>query len=379
MIPFHGRRDRPSPRASFVSSDIYRAAGYGAQHPLGIPRIGTVIDICQAMGWLDDHAIVDSPRASIDELLNFHDAGYIEALRDAERSGKVSGQARQRYNLGGMENPVFAGVFERASMSVGGSIHAAKLSLDGRIAYHPAGGTHHGRPDRASGFCYFNDPVFAVLAYLEHGLNRVLYVDIDAHHGDGVQDAFAPDPRVFTISVHEEGRWPHTGLLEDRGAGQARNLPVPAGLNDSEFAVLMDEAVMPLAQKFAPQALVVTCGADALRGDPLSGLALSNGALWRAVMQLAALDLPAVVLGGGGYNPWTVARCWAGLWARISGQTIPANVPETVRRLLCALESDLVDEDDIEARWLETLTDLPNDGEVRGRIRQVAKAAVAGN
>jgi acetoin utilization protein AcuC len=216
-----------------------------------------------------------------------------------------------------------------------------------------------------------------VLTCLEHGLDRVLYVDIDAHHGDGVQDAFADDPRVFTISVHEERRWPHTGLLEDRGLGRARNLPVPAGLNDSEFIFLMNEAIMPLAQKFAPQAMVITCGADAVRGDPLSKLALSNGALWSAVMQLAALQLPTVVLGGGGYNPWTVARCWAGLWAQISGQNIPETLPEKVRSLLSRLESDLVDEDNIEESWIETLTDKPNEGQVRERIRHVAQAAVA--
>jgi acetoin utilization protein AcuC len=367
-------RDCPASGACFVSSEIYRARGYGAQHPLGIPRIGTVVDICQAMGWLNSHAIIDSPQASIEQLLKFHHADYIEALIAAEQANRVTPVVRERYNLGGMENPVFQGVFERASMSVGGSIHAATLSLENRIAYHPAGGTHHGRPDRASGFCYFNDPVFSVLTYLEHGLDRVLYVDIDAHHSDGVQDAFAADPRVFTISIHEEKRWPHTGFLEDRGEGRARNLPVPSGLNDSEFMFLMDEAIMPLALRFAPQAMVITCGADALRGDPLSKLALSNGALWSAVMQLVALQVPTVVLGGGGYNPWTVARCWAGLWAKISGQIIPEVLPETVRNLLSRLESALVDEDDIEECWIEALTDKPNEGQVREQIRLLAKA-----
>src|SRR5690606_37637711 len=124
-------------------------------------------------------------------------------------------------------NPLFPGLFERAATSVGGSILAARLALEGRIAYHPAGGTHHGRPDRASGFCYFNDPAFAILALLEAGLERVLYVDLDAHHGDGVQDAFAADERVHTVSIHEAGRWPGTGAASDTGDGRACNLPVP--------------------------------------------------------------------------------------------------------------------------------------------------------
>jgi len=372
-----GDNDNAASKPCFVSSEIYRATGYGSAHPLAIARIGTVVDICQAMGWLAGRAIIDSPRASMEQLLKFHHGDYIEALIAAQKANRVTPAARARYNLGGRENPVFQGVFERASTSVGGSIHAATLSLEGCVAYHPAGGTHHGRPGRASGFCYFNDPAFAVLTFLENDLDRVLYVDIDAHHGDGVQDAFAADPRVFTISVHEENRWPHTGHLEDRAMGRARNLPVPAGLNDCEFSVLMNEAIMPVARKFSPQAVVITCGADALRGDPLSGLMLSNGALWSAVGQLIALRVPTVVLGGGGYNPWTVARCWAGLWAHISGQTIPAALPGNVRNLLSGLECDLVDEDDVERHWIETLADEPNHGEVRERIRQVAQATLA--
>ncbi len=145
-----------------------------------------------------------------------------------------------------------------------------------------------GAPNRASGFCYFNDPVFAVLTFLAKGLERVLYVDLDAHHGDGVQDAFADDPRVLTVSIHEEKRWPHSGLVEDRAAGGARNLPVPRGFNDSELDFLMDNAVLPLAREFEPQALVITCGVDGLDGDPLSRLSLSNVGLWRAVEKLVA-------------------------------------------------------------------------------------------
>ena len=204
---------------------------------------------------------------------------------------------------------------------------AAELALEGHVVFHPSGGTHHGRPDRASGFCYFNDPVFALLTLLEHGLERLLYVDLDAHHGDGVQDAFADDPRVLTVSIHEEKRWPHSGLVDDRARGGARNLPVPAGFNDDELGFLMREAVLPLADAFAPQAVVVTCGADPLAGDPLSKLELSNVALWQAVESLVQLTQRSVVLGGGGYNPWTVVRCWSGLWGRLSGREIPAGLP----------------------------------------------------
>ena len=138
-----------------------------------------------------------------------------------------------------------------------------------------------------------------MLTFLAHGVERVLYVDLDAHHGDGVQDAFADDMRVLTVSIHEEKRWPHSGLVHDRAAGGARNLPVPRGFNDSELDFLMEHAVQPLARAFEPQALVVTCGVDGLAGDPLSRLALSNDGLWRAVERLVADQPRAVVLAPG--------------------------------------------------------------------------------
>ena len=251
-----------------------------------------------------EDGLAESPPADIATLTRFHDPAYVAALHEADVSGHVSIVMRRRYNLGTLENPVFPGVFARAATAVGGSILAARKALEGRVAYHPAGGTHHAKRGAASGFCYFNDPVFAILTLLDAGLGRVLYVDLDAHHGDGVEDAFAADSRVFTISIHEVGRWPHTGAIGDRRDGRARNLPVPRGVNDSEFNYLIAEAVLPLAQRFAPQALVITAGADPLAGDPLSKMMLSNGGLLDAVMSLAAVAQPRGVLGGRGlYRP----------------------------------------------------------------------------
>ena len=357
--------------ALFVGSDVYRQAAFGKHHPLSIIRVAGVVDLCEMLDWFGPGQFRDSPRASDADLCRFHDPAYVAALREADAAGRVEKSVRDRYRIGTMENPLFPGLFLRASTAVGGSIHAAELALDGRAVFHPSGGTHHGRADRASGFCYFNDPVFAVLTFLEAGLERVLYVDLDAHHGDGVQLAFEQDPRVMTVSVHEERRWPYSGPVEDRGAGRARNLPVPPGFNDSELAFLMTEAVLPLARRFAPQALVITCGADPLAGDPLSKLELSNGALWRAVEDLVAEVPSAAVLGGGGYNPWTVVRCWSGLWGRLSGRTIPATLPAEARDFLATLECDLIDDDEIVDFWLTTLVDPPNNGPVRPAIRRL--------
>ena len=361
--------------ALFVSHEIYRRTGYGGNHPLAIARVGPVMDLCEALGWLDEASYRASPRASDEELLWFHTADYLRAVKEASASGAVDAQRRARYGLGTMENPVFPGLFERAATSVGGSLLAAELALEGRVAYHPAGGTHHGKPERASGFCYFNDPVFAILRLLRGGVRRLLYVDLDAHHGDGVQAAFAAEPRVWTVSIHEQGRWPHSGDADDTGEGRACNLPVPPGFNDSELEALMDGAVLPLARRIAPEAVVLTCGADALAGDPLSKMQLSNVALWRAVQRLAALAPAAVVLGGGGYNPWTVARYWTGLWACLSHREIPALLPPRAQAILESLACDLVEEDDMRPEWTTTLADAPNPGPVRREIETLLERA----
>lgn len=356
-------------RAAFVGHDIYRRSAYGSLHPLTIPRVETVIDLCRALDWFSPGEYVVSPRASIEELRAFHALEYVEALRAASASGKVGSDTRVRFGIGTMENPLFAGVFERASTAVGGSIRAAELALDGRVAFNAAGGTHHGRRDRASGFCYFNDPVFAILRLLEAGIARVLYVDLDAHHGDGVQDAFADDARVWTLSVHEAGRWPYTGALDDVGGGRSVNLPVPEAFHDAELRLLVDDVVLPLADRVAPEAVVITCGGDALSGDPLASMALSNVALWNAIERIVAIAPHAVVLGGGGYNPWTLARYWTGIWARLSGRGAPDRLPEAASALLRELHCDLIDEEDVDPRWITTLADRPSDLPVRDSVR----------
>jgi acetoin utilization protein AcuC len=357
-----------------VGSAYCRATGFGRNHPLAIPRVATVLQLCEELGWLEAASFRVAAAAEIEDLVRFHERDYVEALREADTSGRVTPAARERYGFGTLENPLFPGVFARAATAVGGSMLAAELALEGRVVFHPAGGTHHGRPGRASGFCYFNDPVFAIMAFLQRGVQRVLYVDLDAHHGDGVQDAFAGNPAVLTISVHEGGRWPHTGPAEDRGGGSACNLPVPPGFNDSELHFLFDTVVLPRADEFAPEAVVITCGTDALAGDPLSRMALSNVALWSAVERVVGMAAPAVVLGGGGYNPWTLARCWTGLWGRLSGFEIPATLPVVAQRMLADLRCDLVDDEDVRAEWLTTLFDSPNVGPVRASVRALATA-----
>ena len=364
--PSASRAARP---ATFVGHDIYRRAAYGTLHPLAIPRVETVIDLCRALDWLPEREYCTSPCASEDELAAFHDRDYVVALREASQQGMVDADTRARFGFGTMENPLFPGVFERAATSVGGSIRAAELALEGNVAFHPAGGTHHGRAGRASGFCYFNDPVFAIRRLLAGGLSRIAYVDLDAHHGDGVEDAFAHDDRVFMLSIHEAGRWPYTGTLDDGHAARACNIPVPRAFHDAELRLLADELVLPLVARWRPEALVVTCGGDALAGDPLTSMALSNVALWDVVLQLVARAPVAVVLGGGGYNPWTLARYWSGLWARLSGRSIPGVLPRFARDVLERLTCPLLDGEDVRGEWLTSIADVPDARRVRDEVR----------
>lgn len=364
------RSTRP---AVLISGASAKSPGFGSDHPLAIPRVATVLALCEQLGWLDAGQLRESPQATEAELCQFHDAHYISALREAEAAGIASAQIRERFRIGTRENPLFPGLFARAAATVGGSLLAAELALRGHLVFHPSGGTHHGRADRASGFCYFNDPVFALRRFAEHGLRRILYVDLDAHHGDGVQDAVCDDPRIHTLSIHEADRWPFTGGSDDRGRGRSVNLPVPKGFHDAELRFLMEAAVLPYAHRVQPEAVVITCGADGLAGDPLCRMELSNGALWNAVEELIGLAPAAVVLGGGGYNPWTVARCWTGVWGLLSGRTIPEELPPAVRRILAALSCDLIDEDEINPLWLRTLADPSQNRPIRQAVCDLAQ------
>lgn len=371
--------------ALFIGSEIYRRSSYGAKHPLAIPRVSTVIDLCRALGWLPDGRYIDSPLASEEELARFHHPDYVAAVREAERRGTVTAEVGERYGLGRNGNPIFPEIFSRPATACGGSLLAARLlsgaSPEARIVYNPAGGTHHGRPAQASGFCYFNDPALAILSLLDQGVGRVFYLDVDAHHGDGVQDAFHGDHRVMTVSLHEEGRWPMaangTGGRGDWGGGNARNIPVPAEFNDSEMDFVLETAILPLLSDFEPEAVVLQGGADGLAEDPLSRLALSNQALWRVVEAVKPHAPRFLALGGGGYNPWAVARCWTGVWAILDGHDVPDHLPAGAEAVLRALRWRHSMGRNPPSAWFTTLADAPRPGPIREEVRESVRAVLS--
>jgi acetoin utilization protein AcuC len=359
----------------FIGSDIYRTSSYGSRHPLAIPRISTVIDLTRALGWLDAGGYLDSPKATPEQLVRFHDPDYVTALQRAEVEQHIAPETARRFNIGCNGNPLFREIFSRPATACGASLKAAEILLasgDGAVIYSPAGGTHHGRRDRASGFCYLNDPVLAMLRLLDGGIGRIWYVDLDAHHCDGVQDAFADEPRVVMLSVHEAGRWPFTGGITETGCGNVFNLPVPPGFNDAEMALLLDEVILPLGLAAAPDIVIVQSGADALADDPLSKLALSNGALWRALAAIKALAPRLLVLGGGGYNPWSVARCWAGNWAVLGGRDVPEALPQAAEAVLRGLTWSRSAGRNPPEHWFTTLADRPNPAAIRDEVRLLA-------
>ncbi len=356
-----------------IGSEIYRGSSYGAKHPLAIPRVSTTLDLIGALGWLDPARYLDSPRATPDELARFHDPDYVACLQRAERDGAVSEAEAERFHIGRYGNPIYPEVFRRPATAAGATLAAARMIASGaaRVVHNPAGGTHHGRQARASGFCYLNDPVLGIMALLDAGFSRVFYLDIDAHHGDGVEDAFADEDRVLTVSIHEAGRWPGTGGAADRAGGTARNLPVPAGFNDTEMAFVMEHAVWPFFQGFDPDVVVLQCGADAIEDDPLSKLSLSNNALKDVVQKMNDMAPRLIVLGGGGYNPWSVARCWTGIWAALNRYAVPDPLPPAAQAVLRNLRWDRAAGRNPPAHWFESLADLPRPGPVRDAVRAV--------
>ncbi len=369
-------------RPLFIGHDIYRDSTYGSDHPLAIPRVSLAIDLAKAMGWLTAENYRESPQADIETLSDFHSPEYLQALMAAEQT-PPSDEVSQRYNIGINGNPLFPEMFRRPATACGGGLMAVELlrRQAATTVFNIAGGQHHGLPDRASGFCYLNEPALTLRKLLASGARRVFYLDIDAHFGDGVQLAFHDEPRVFTLSIHEHARWPQKremapgdlGTLADRAGGAALNLPVPRLLNDSEFLFLIDHVALPALREFAPDVVYLQCGCDALADDPQSKLMLSNRAIWDVVKKVQGAAPRLIVSGGGGYNPYTVGRCWAGVWATLNAFDIPNQLPPKAQQLLRDIRWNHRKGRDPHQAWLTTLADVPNLGPVRDEIIQIAK------
>jgi acetoin utilization protein AcuC len=375
----------PRREAVFLYSERFRRRAYGRNHPLAIPRVALTLDVVRAYGAIESGELVEARLATDAELAGFHTSAYVAALRAAEARGHAAPEERARHALGTVENPYFDGLFSTPATAGGASVQAAEAVLAGRMAFNPAGGMHHAQPDRAQGFCFVNDVVLGIQA-LRSASQRVLYVDIDAHHGDAVEAAFQDDPGTFTLSLHMDTAYAYPGRggrFEDQGteAGgfTTLNLPLPPGTGDAAYLHVMRTAWNAVLVRFSPDCVVLQAGADAIAADPLGRLALTTQGFLQIVEHVIresprhADGTPRLmVTGGGGYHPLVVARAWTGIWGLLTGRDLPAALPPVARALLAAVEWDLDDDEDDRESRLASRLDPPGAGQVDAAARELA-------
>ena len=313
-----------------------RLIGYdfGPDHPLAPIRVELTIALARAFGVLDADNVEILPveHATDDELTLVHTPGYIDAVRTAGTTLR----ADIAHGLGTSDDPLFTGMHEATSLVAGATLAVARAVHDGRHEHgvNVAGGLHHAMASLASGFCIYNDPAIAIAWLLEQGVQRIAYVDIDVHHGDGVQAAFWNDPRVLTISLHESGRtlFPGTGFPDEIGGpdaeGYAVNVALPAGTGDNGWLRALHAVALPLVRAFRPEFLLTQHGCDSHALDPLANLLVTVDGQRRAHAALHALAHEVcagrwIATGGGGYElVRVVPRTWTHLLAEAAGRPI---------------------------------------------------------
>jgi acetoin utilization protein AcuC len=328
-------------KTAFLYSEKFADVSYGAEHPMRPERLRLAYESIKECGLFSMNAcVVRARKATEDEVLLFHTPEYIKALKEAD-SGVIPAGG-PLYGMGCGDNPCFRGVFEWSLYTTGASVQAAELVADKKtgIAFNIGGGLHHALPDRASGFCYINDPAVAIKKLLLSG-KRVAYIDIDAHHGDGVERAFYDTDRVLTVSIHESGEYlfPGTGFPQNfgngPGLGYAVNLPMPPGAGDELFVKGFLEIVPPFIEAFAPDIIVTQLGVDTFSVDPITHLELTTNGFEEMIRTFKSFGLPWVALGGGGYDIDAVKRAWTIAWAIMNDSTFleklrDSPVPEKV-------------------------------------------------
>lgn len=365
-------------KAAILYHDDFLRYDFGPDHALREIRVKLARDLMRAYGLLDGESAEEIRPAAADEsaLVSVHSPDYVAAVKELSAA---PARSSVKHGLGTPDNPVFAGMFEAALLQVGATVQACDEVASGRRprAFNLGGGFHHAMRDQASGFCIFNDIAVGITSLLEeHRVERVLYVDIDAHHGDGVQSIYYANPRVITISFHEDGHYlfPGTGFPDEIGEGDgtgfAVNVPLPPYTRDVSYLYAFQEIVPPLARAFRPDLIVSQLGADAHYLDPLTHLSLTSET-YEAVGRMLD-DLSAelchgrwVAVGGGGYDVTAVPRIWTLLGSTMLGRSLDDPLPmEWLRestRIANAVPAD------------KSLRDRAQGGEDRQVSRQVKR------
>jgi acetoin utilization protein AcuC len=320
-------------RPTLVWSEALTDYNLGPTHPLAPIRVELAIALARELGVLDGFDLVEPAPLTIDELATVHERHYIGGVQELSQFPYESDLA---LGLGTGDNPVVFGMHDASALVAGATVQAARRVWTGETkrAANVAGGLHHAMPGNASGFCIYNDPALAIRWMLDHGAQRVAYVDVDAHHGDGVQAIFWDDPRVLTVSIHEGPRtlFPGTGWSHEIGGpgaeGSAVNIPLPPGTTDAGWLRAFHAVVPAVVEAFQPEVLVSQHGCDSHERDPLTNLELTidgQRASYLAVERLAE-DFAGgrwIATGGGGYALYSVVpRVWTHLLAIVAGQPI---------------------------------------------------------
>lgn len=330
-----------TPTLGLVYGEEFQQYDFGPTHPLKPTRLKLTFELMKDTGLLDSPNVrVIKPRYAREEDLSlFHSTKYLAFVRRASVSG------------GGLldvgDTPAFKGCYEASALATGASLAAVDEVMSGTVthAMNISGGLHHAHPDRASGFCIFNDPAISI-AYLKkkYGLKKILYLDVDAHHGDGVMYGFYTDGSVLDIDFHEDGLhlFPGSGFTnevgEAGGAGLKLNVPLPPFTDDTLYLRIFREIVPHAVRKFKPEFLLLQCGADSHANDLLAHLQLTTKTYVEVanILHELAHDVGSgrlVVFGGGGYNPANVARTWTAVAAALSQTKLPNATPQRWRKL----------------------------------------------
>jgi len=312
----------------FVYSDELAWFDFGADHYFKPERAAKTYELCNRYGVMNHEwmKLLNPERADESLLTLFHENEYIRLLEKASKGSEFSLDMLE-HGIGTPDNPILPGIFDWSLKVTGGTVAAINRVLKGEAlcAFNPLGGFHHARKGSAEGFCYINDIVIAIKDALRKfpGI-KIAYIDIDAHHGNGVQDAFYNDPRVFFFCMHETGKnlYPWSGnendLGEGDGMGYTINIPLEPGTDDEVFSYAFNEIIPPMLRNFSPDLIVAELGADMLISDPLTHLKLTNNGYLRAVKKIIEICPRILALGGGGYDLFRTARCWTLAWAALN-------------------------------------------------------------
>jgi acetoin utilization protein AcuC len=308
-------------RSAFIYSEQFEKYNYPSYIPFVVKRAEQTYKLVSMLGLLDADTIktIEPKKASRTELEKFHSPKYLDILHLAAKE-KIC-IIDSLMGIGTLDCPVFRDMYDYSAWACGATLTGAELILSGEadIVFNPSGGFHHAKAEQASGFCYLNDIVLGCMRLVEKG-KRVLCLDLDAHHDDGVQEAFYDKKEVLTISLHESGEtlFPWTGSVDEigtaNGLGFNVNIPLPLGIDDKAYLTVFDQVVIPLIKSYDPDVIVLELGMDALAGDPLAHLSLTNNAYAEIISELVRFDKAILATGGGGYDVEKTARGWALAW-----------------------------------------------------------------